>query len=180
MLRLRRTISRRCSSASVAEMQDGKILAASQDGAYVIRLAGDVRLTLSTTIDDYFQRMYDDPDFASVWVDLCEAEGIDSTTLGLLAKLALKVKEKFNFLPVIYSCNSGITRLLKSMGFQRLFELREETCGGLDSAHEVAMVGGGEQKVKEQVLEAHRVLMDLSDENRARFKDLMVVLEHSG
>lgn len=171
-------ISRRCLSASVAEMQDGKILAASQNGAYVIRLAGDVRLTLCTTIDDYFQRMYDDPEFASVWVDLCEAEGIDSTTLGLLAKLALNVKDKFGFLPVIYSCNSGINRLLKSMGFQRLFELREEICGVLGSVDEVPMVGGSEEKVKAQVLEAHRVLMDLSEENRARFEDLMVVLEH--
>ena len=64
-------------------MQEGKILAASHDGAYVIRLEGDVRLTLSTTIDEYIQRMFQDPAFASVWVDLCEAEGIDSTTLGL-------------------------------------------------------------------------------------------------
>jgi anti-anti-sigma regulatory factor len=158
-------------------MQDGKILAASRNGAYVIRLVGDVRLTLSTTIDEYFQRMYDDPDFASVWVDLCEAEGVDSTTLGLLAKLALNVKDKFNFLPVIYSCNTGINRLLKSMGFQRLFDLREETCDNLDGATVLPMVGGSEQKVKERVLEAHRVLMDLSDENRVRFKDLMVVLE---
>jgi anti-anti-sigma regulatory factor len=158
-------------------MQDGKILAASRNGAYVIRLVGDVRLTLSTTIDEYFQRMYDDPDFASVWVDLCEAEGVDSTTLGLLAKLALNVKDKFNFLPVIYSCNTGINRLLKSMGFQRLFDLREETCDNLDGATVLPMVEGSEQKVKERVLEAHRVLMDLSDENRVRFKDLMVVLE---
>ena len=78
-------------------MQEGRILAASHDGAYVIRFVGDVRLTLCTTIDDYFQHMFEDPEFTSVWVDLCEAEGIDSTTLGLLAKLALKVKENYGF-----------------------------------------------------------------------------------
>ncbi|MEH6582531.1 MAG: STAS domain-containing protein [Halioglobus sp.] len=160
-------------------MQDGKILAASQDGAYVIRLVGDVRLTLCTTIDEYFQKMYEDPAFASVWVDLCEAEGIDSTTLGLLAKLALSVKEKFGFQPVIYSCSPGINRLLKSMGFQRLFELHEEACGKLDSIDEVPMSEGSEQAVKEKIVDAHRVLMSLSDENRAKFKDLMTALEHS-
>lgn len=170
---------RRCLSASVAEMQDGKILAASQDGAYVIRLLGDVRLTLCTTIDEYFQRIYNDPAFASVWVDLCDAEGIDSTTLGLLAKLALTLKEKFGFVPVIYSCNPGINRLLKSMGFQRLFDLHEEACGNLDAIDEISMVEGSEEAVKEKVLDAHRVLMGLSDENQARFKDLMTVLERS-
>ena len=38
-------------------MQDGRILAASHHGAYVIRFVGDVRLTLCTSIDDYFQHM---------------------------------------------------------------------------------------------------------------------------
>ena len=158
-------------------MQEGKILAASHDGAYVIRLQGDVRLTLCTTIDEYFQHMYEDPAFASVWVDLCEAEGIDSTTLGLLAKLALQVKERFGFEPAIYSCDPGINRLLKSMGFQRLFELHEEVCNDPEDISEIPAVDGSEQAVKEKVIEAHRVLMNLSDENRTRFKDLMSVLE---
>lgn len=158
-------------------MGEGKILAASHDGAYVIRMQGDVRLTLCTTIDEYFQHMYEDPQFTSVWVDLCEAEGIDSTTLGLLAKLALEVKERFGFEPAIYSCDPGINRLLKSMGFQRLFDLHEESCSNPEDISEIPAVDGSEQMVKEKVIEAHRVLMNLSDENRTRFKDLMSVLE---
>ena len=158
-------------------MQDGKILAASHNGAYVIRFEGDVRLTLCTTIDDYFQRMYDDPAFASVWVDVCSAEGLDSTTLGLLAKLALTVKERFGFEPAIYSCDPGINRLIKSMGFQRLFDLREEVCGAPEEATAIPVVEGSEAVVKDKVIEAHRVLMELSPENRARFKDLLTVLE---
>ena len=158
-------------------MSDGKILAASKNGAYVIRMTGDVRLTLCTTIDEYFHKMYEDPNFASVWVDLCEAEGIDSTTLGLLAKLAIEAKEKFGFTPAIYSSNTGINRLLKSMGFQRLFDLHEEVCATTEFGHEISMVEGTEQAVREKVVEAHRVLMDLSDDNKARFKDLMAALE---
>lgn len=158
---------------------DGKILAASHHGAYVIRLIGDVRLTLCTTIDEYFQKMFEDPEFASVWVDLCEAEGIDSTSLGLLAKLALNVKERFGFAPAIYSCDPGINRLLKSMGFQRLFELREEVCSNPENISEIPSVEGSEQDIKEKVVEAHRVLMGLNEENRVRFKDLMNALEQS-
>tara|TARA_R110002110_G_scaffold415561_1_gene650719 strand:- start:12809 stop:13291 length:483 start_codon:yes stop_codon:yes gene_type:complete len=158
-------------------MHEPRILAASHHGAYVIRMEGDIRLTLSTTIDDYFLKMYDDPEFASVWVDLCSAEGIDSTTLGLLAKLALQVKQRFGFQPAIYSCEPGINRLLRSMGFQHLFELHEEACSNPEDISEIPVVQGSEQAVKEKVVEAHRVLMGLSDENRARFKDLMTVLE---
>lgn len=160
-------------------MQEGKIQAASHNGAYVIRLVGDVRLTLCTTIDEYFLSMYADPEFASVWVDLCDAEGVDSTTLGLLAKLALQVKERFGFQPAIYSCDPGINRLLKSMGFQRLFELHEEACANPEDIGEIPQVEGNEDAVKEKVIEAHRVLMGLSEENRAKFKDLVTALEHS-
>ncbi|MEP5568912.1 MAG: STAS domain-containing protein [Halioglobus sp.] len=159
-------------------MQEGKILAARHNGAYVIRLLGDVRLTLCTTIDEYFQKMFDDPEFASVWVDLCQVEGVDSTTLGLLAKLAINVQERFGFQPAIFSCDPGINRLLKSMGFQRLFELREETCANPEEVLEIPQIAGNESQVKEKVIEAHRVLMGLSEENKSRFKDLMAVLEH--
>ena len=166
-------------SASGPDMAEGRIRAANHNGVYVIRFEGDVRLTLCTTIDDYFERMFEDPDFTSVWVDLCEAEGLDSTTLGLLAKLALTVKQRFGFQPAIFSCDPGINRLIKSMGFQRLFELREEICGDENEATAIPVVEGGESAVKEKVIEAHRVLMELSPENRARFKDLLAVLEHS-
>jgi len=167
------------SSASEPEMAEGRIRAANHNGVYVIRFEGDVRLTLCTTIDDYFERMFEDPDFTSVWVDLCEAEGLDSTTLGLLAKLALTIKQRFGFQPAIFSCDPGINRLLKSMGFQRLFELREELCGDESETTAIPVVGGNEAAVKEKVIEAHKVLMELSPENRARFKDLLAVLEHS-
>jgi anti-anti-sigma factor len=160
-------------------MQEGRILAASQDGAYVIRLVGDVRLTLCTTMDDFFQHMFEDPEFVSVWVDLCDVEGIDSTTLGLLAKLALKVRDKFGFKPAIYSCDPGINRLLNSMGFHRLFELHQESCSNPEQIAEIPGVKSSEDSVKQKVIEAHRVLMGISDENRDRFKDLLIVLERS-
>ncbi len=160
-------------------MEEGRILAASQDGAYVVRLTGDVRLTLCTSIDDYLQRMLNSPDFASVWVDLCDAEGIDSTTLGLLAKLALEVRARYGFMPAIYSSNPGITRLIKSMGFQRLFDVHEDACANPECIDCIPLVEGSEADVRDKVIEAHRVLMGLSEENRARFKDLMVVLERS-
>ncbi|HAN27822.1 MAG TPA: anti-anti-sigma factor [Haliea salexigens] len=160
-------------------MEEGRILAASQDGAYVVRLTGDVRLTLCTAIDDYVQRMLDNPDFASVWVDLCDAEGIDSTTLGLLAKLALEVRARYGFTPAIYSSNPSITRLIKSMGFQRLYDLHEDACANPECIDCIPLVKGSEASVRDKVIEAHRVLMGISEENRARFKDLMVVLERS-
>lgn len=158
-------------------MAEGQVLAAQENGAYVLRLVGDVRLTLCTSIDDYVQTMLDDPGFRSVWVDLCDAEGIDSTTLGLLAKLAISVERRYRFRPALFSCDSGINRLLGSMGLDRLFEMHEQTCCAAGESQLIPMVPDSEDSVREQVLEAHRVLMGINDANRARFSDLVSTLE---
>ena len=158
-------------------MSEGRVLAARENGAYVLRLTGDVRLTLCATIEDYVENMLNDPAFTSVWVDLCDVEGIDSTTLGQLAKLALSVNERFGFKPAIYCCDDGVNRLLNSMGLDRLFELHEKTCCATMCNQLVPMVPGSEEQVRKQVLEAHRVLMDVSSDNRERFQDLVATLE---
>ena len=46
-------------------------------------------------------------------------------------------------------------------------------------AAEIPAVAGTEEEVKEKVIEAHRVLMGISDENHERFKDLLSALERS-
>ena len=45
----------------------------------------------------------------------------------------------------------------------------------IDAVHIVAH--GSEGEVRDKVVEAHRVLMSLNEENRARFQDLMAALE---
>ena len=81
------------------------------------------------------------------------------------------------FAPALYSSKPGINRLLRSMGFQQLFDLREEAFAKDEEAHEIPAVETSEDAVKEKVIEAHRVLMGLSEENRVRFEDLMLALE---
>ena len=95
----------------------GRIMVASHDGVYVIVFDGDVRLTLCTTVDDYLEKMFQDPGFRSVIVDLSETENIDSTSLGLLAKLSIQADKRFSFRPTLISTRKDITRILLSMGF---------------------------------------------------------------
>jgi len=160
-------------------MSGCSIRAASQAGAYLLRLEGDVRLTMCTALDEYFQRIFKDPEFASVSVDVTRAQGLDSTTLGMLAKLAIETHQRFHFKPAIYSCDAGIERLLHSMGFRQLFDLRQGDCDALTAEEEIPQVAASEDAVKARVLEAHRTLMALSEDNNQAFKDLVRTLEAS-
>lgn len=161
--------------------QPGKILVAEWNGAFVIRLEGDVRLTFCTALDDYIRRMLTAPGFTSVLVDLRAAENIDSTTLGQLAKLAFATRQRHQLKPVAVSTNPDINRILDSMAFEQIFDIRTESprtdhdLAGL--VEQLPAVAGGEAEVRDQILEAHRVLMGMSDENRAQFSDLVLALE---
>lgn len=158
-------------------MLPGKILVAERHGAFVLKLVGDVRLTFCTALDDFLERMFDAPDFASVIIDLTEADNLDSTTLGQLAKLALAAQRRYHLVPALLSTNPNITRVIDSMGFGRVFDIRHEAVRTAEQLAELPQVPGTEQGVREKVIEAHRVLMGMNESNRAQFQELVCALE---
>lgn len=160
-------------------MQPGRILVAERQGAFVIKLVGDVRLCCCTTLDGFLDHMFASSDFASVVVDVSEADNIDSTTLGHLAKLGIRARDRFDFRPVILSTNPDITRVLESMGFDRIYDIRSDHPRTEADLRELPMVDDSEAEMRSRVLEAHRVLMGLSDNNRAQFRELVDALEAS-
>lgn len=160
-------------------MPEGKILVAQHRGTSVVKLVGDVRLTLSTTIDDYFSRLFAEPEFAGVLIDLADAECIDSTSLGLLAKLAVQSRQRYQLVPLIISPNPNITRLLDSMGFDKVFDICNSVRDSEQELGELPVVSADEERVRRKVIEAHRVLMDLNDKNRETFSPLVNLLEAS-
>lgn len=160
-------------------MSAGKILTATHNGCYLISLAGDVRVTLCKTIDDFYDAMFHDAGLTDVTIDLSDAEGIDSTTLGLLAKLAIRAKAQLNLKPTVYSPNPGITRLLGSMGFERIFSIQTELSIQDSLLEELPIAQDSEDACRNRVIEAHRVLMGMNEKNRAEFQPLLTALEYS-
>ena len=158
---------------------NGRILAGQQNGAHVIKLTGDVRLTLCAALEDYLEHMFEDSGLQSVTLNLHQAEGIDSTTLGILARMALRARGENGFKPVICSCDASINRLLESMAFDQIFDIRKEDCSGPDPVSELPTVLKDTAQVKQKVIEAHGALMDLSEQNRLRFQDLVTSLRRS-
>ena len=161
-------------------MQTGKVLVTQYDGTVVVKLAGDVRLTLCATIDDYFEKLFAESEFVGILIDLSETEGADSTTLGVLAKLAVQAKKYHQLVPMIWSPRPDITRLLDSMGFRRVFDIRQTMDAEVHKElGELPLKNADETSLRDKVIEAHRALMDLNAENRATFSSLVATLEDS-
>ena len=160
-------------------MQQGRILVAEHSGAFVLKLIGDVRLSFCTALDAFLDRMFAAPNFASVIIDLTEAENIDSTTLGQLVKIAINAQRRFKLYPVLLSTNPDITRVLEAMGFGRVFDIRRERPHNLEELRDLPQVDGTETAVRERVIEAHQALMGMNEQNRIQFQDLVCALEAS-
>ena len=158
----------------------GQILVADHQGVYVIKMVGDVRLTLCISFDHYIETLFQKNDFCTIVFDLLDAKGLDSTTLGLMAKIAVKSEGIKHIRPVIISTDDNLFTLLSSMGLDTVCQLidtpPEEYCLTQEFS-DLPPCEDEECIVKEKVLESHCVLMSLSKANQETFKDLVATLK---
>ncbi|TVZ38402.1 anti-anti-sigma factor [Alteromonadaceae bacterium 2753L.S.0a.02] len=163
-------------------MSSGDIKVAEHEGVYVIKMEGDVRLTLCLSFDEFIEKMFDAPDFCSVVFDLSDAEAIDSTTLGLMAKISIKGRALHFDDPTVVSSNPSITRLLASMGFEDIFNIVESAQALARVTPQPAVVLDekiyDERSVQARVIEAHKLLMAMNDANHDTFRELVDTLEN--
>ena len=158
----------------------GRILVASRDGTHLLRFVGDVRLTLCVAIDDYLKEVFTDPDFEAVVIDLSQADGLDSTSLGILAKLAKEARVRNHKAPLLVPGSEDVQRCLESVGIDSLFETASSQFSDVAPIGALEAVPVSESATRGRVLEAHRALMALNSTNAKAFRDLVTQLEALG
>lgn len=157
-------------------MEPGKILVSEHDGAYVIRLTGDVRVTLCSSLNHYMEVIFQSGNISEVIVDMLEAEGVDSTTLGLLAKLAIHCNEQYQVKPVVFCPDDSLYRTLMVMGLDDVFDIAQ-TVPAESVCKELPETTPSVDETREQVLEAHKLLSSFNERNKQEFMDLIRALE---
>ena len=174
-------------------MSAGKIFISDQSDTYLLKFVGDVRLTLSPSLSRYLDTLFENSRVKQVIVDMLEAEGADSTTLGLIAKLGLHCRKHYSINVQLFCHNPSILRTLECMGFDEIIDIfsqSPEINGELrtfNALRETSKEASEEvleettdtkiDKLREQVLESHKVLRQLNPENSVEFSDLIKALE---
>jgi len=158
-------------------MNSGKILVAKVNNVPILKFIGDVRVLMSGVLENYFSSLYTSAILDRMIIDMTETEGIDSTALGLLAKMAIQLRNRFNVSPTIVSTNPDITRILKGMSFDLIFNIVDEPYNREASFDELSRVDENEDEIRKKVIEAHQTLMALSEDNRIEFQDLVSALK---
>ncbi len=158
-------------------MNAGKILVAEENGVYLLKLIGDVRMTLCASLNSYIETIFQRGNVVDVIVDLLEAEGVDSTALGLLAKLAIHSEKHYGIKPTVFCNNEGIYRTLVGMGLEDVFDIVQKSPELLENLQELHDINADVEHLRQQVLEAHRLLSLLNPKNQREFVDLIRSLE---
>lgn len=158
-------------------MENGKILYAFLEKSCVIKMLGPVVYRISPDFDRFLNKIIDSESIKSFIIDLTEVSYIDSTNLGILAKLYHHSRNKFDLQPVIVSGTNAINEMLRNVGFYKIFKIVEKYDEIEYSFAEVPHKEVNKETLGKVVLNAHKNLLYLDCPNKNLFKDIVTFLE---
>ncbi len=152
---------------------EGAAFYARQGDTYFLKLTGDVRYTISCTLSDFLDDLFTRDDFTHIVVDLTSAHSIDSTSLGLLAKIANFNRQRSADKTTLLSTHADINQLLETMGFYEVFNISDTGEHITATMKKLKIQSPEKEQLTQIVFEAHRTLSDLNSHNRGMFKGVL-------
>lgn len=156
----------------------GSIHAASIDGIKYIKFIGTVRYSHCGGLESYIDKIFIDPaDIDAIVVDLEDAEILDSTALGLLARVAIEFRKSSDSRPIIFLKQSELHNIIKRVCFDQVFELVfDDPKVAASEMTELVDANQDEHKTLKRVVEAHRYLAKINKENEQLYTDITSVI----
>ncbi len=155
-------------------MSEFNIQSAVEEDVCHIRLTGRLTFAMSRRFDAFIEETFNKPP-ADIIIDLRKTEYMDSTILGLLAKIARRFITHHNRKPTLLSTREDTNILLESMGFDAAFEIRSSAESVPFYLEDIPLLEKSDP-MPETLLEAHETLMDLDERNVDRFSTTVKTL----
>ena len=154
-------------------MESGAAFYVRQGNTYILKLIGDIRYTMGCALGDFLDRLFTHTDYNDIIVDLTETHSIDSTSLGLLAKIANFNLQHFAHKTTLLSTNPDVNQILDSMGFYDIFNIRDTGEAITAALQQLAIDAPCKDELTRIVYEAHQTLSDLNPRNQEAFKGVL-------
>jgi anti-anti-sigma factor len=116
--------------------------------------------------------------FSCFVIDLAECALMDSTFLGVLAGVGLKMRKNGDAAPTgqvtLLNPSARVTELLENLGLLQLFRIAQGKLAAAESLEPSAPAPAKPslEELTRTCMEAHETLMAVNPENVARFKDV--------
>ena len=159
-------------------MSDGRVFHAAAGERHVLRYQGRADYMMAPAIERFADHLFDGNGPTVLVFDLREASMLDSTNLGLLARLASRVDEAGGRATIV-SSNDDVTDVLRSMGLAAMFEIASDDMllHEVDGEAEILPEATGQRDLRRTILEAHRVLARIDGNDSGAFRAVVEGLE---
>ena len=158
-------------------MAEGRILHGSHEGVQVLRYQGEVRYTLCPALDALIQEQLKSEELMGFVVDLTAVDAIDSTNLGILARLTGMMQKRNLPKVTLVSNRPAINEVVEGMGLEKVFHMVSESGMEPEKMREVSGKTPRDEDVPRLLIESHRALMALNERNRDQFRDVVKAFE---
>jgi|APLak6261674355_1056100.scaffolds.fasta_scaffold05473_2 anti-anti-sigma factor len=140
---------------------------------------GAIRYTEARELKAFLQRVVLPEMGDTMVIDLRDVESVDSTGLGLLASIGRHSLAHFSRRAVILCPEGQVAQCLRAMQFDKLFTLTDKLEVPRDLPLAAVKNPAPQEALASVMLDAHKELSDVDERNKARFHDVVEVLEQS-
>lgn len=141
-----------------------------------VRVEGRGSFLNSGNLKEFAREMVD-RGYREFVVDLENCAMMDSTFMGTMAGVALRLKELGQGHLHIVHCGTRSEELLSGLGLDQLFDIRRNGTAAPDCRSFGQEVKPDKKDQTETMLEAHEALCQARPENVSRFKDVLDYLK---
>lgn len=156
--------------------EDGNVLYARRGNTWVLRFQGEIRYTMAHAVDVFIDELFARHNSARICVDLNATTAIDSTGIGLLAKIANGLRRTGREMPIVFSSNPEIVETLENVCLDEVCTI---VAGAPEAVaeNEIPATTPSERELARTIVSAHCLLCDLCEQNRASFQSVVDAFE---
>ena len=158
-------------------MYNGQYLYTKYNNIYFIKFIGNIIYPISNDLNKFLDCIFMHKDFENIVVDLTQTEQIDSTNIGLLAKIAKFMFDNFNKKTTLISTNENITQLLVNMGLNKIFIIIDKPFDLDANLKTIPHIKKTDKQMARTMIEAHSNLIKLNQKNRKLFENVVECLK---
>lgn len=147
----------------------------------IIRLIGDMKYTtVASDFESFIDSLLENESVKDVVVDMRPCTYIDSTDLGILARIAITQVQRKAAKPIIvHEKDSRIVKTIEEIGLGRIFTLK--TSLELDEI-DFKEIENSEEKnelaLAKMMVSAHQNLVDIDEANEKKFSSVIQIMEN--
>jgi len=157
-------------------MRDGNVFYTNHDHVHVLRYVGDIRHPLAPSVGSFIDLLFERTEIDRFIVNLSDADAIDSTNLGEIARLANLLEARGSKRATIVSTRAEVSQVLYSMAFDEVFDISTEPISG-EAGEMIPIVACSRERSLEIILAAHRRLSEMSASNQELFGEVVNLME---